>query len=216
LTASRRAVLNRRAYLLAWATIGYNSLEGVVGVAAGVVAGSVALVSFGLDSAIEVLSAVAVAWQFARGGAAAESRERTTMRLIGVAFFALAGYVTVASLNSLLTGADPDPSPVGIGLACASLITMPALTWAKRRTGRELGSASVVADSTQTLLCAALSAVLLAGLVPNALLGWAWADPVAALVIAGLAAREGVEAWRGDDPGRDELAAEIDDPGMAR
>ena len=196
--SARTATLRRRASQLAWATIAYNTVEGIVAVAAGAAAGSVALVSFGLDSAVEVLSAVAVVWQFSGGGVRAEARERVTMRLIGVAFLALAAYVTVDSVRALLAGSDPDTSPVGIGLAAASLIVMPVLTWAKRRTGKALGSATVVADSTQTLLCTYLSAVLLAGLVLNATLGWGWADPLAGLVIAGVAVKEGLEAWRGD------------------
>jgi divalent metal cation (Fe/Co/Zn/Cd) transporter len=192
------ATLHRRAARLAWATVAYNAVEGVVAIGAGAAAGSVALVSFGLDSAVEVLSALAVSWQFAGGGGHAEDRERRTLRLIAFAFFALAGYVAQDSLRALAGGADPDASPVGIVLAAASLVVMPVLTAAKRRTGRALGSATVLADSTQTLLCSCLSAVLLAGLLLNAALGWGWADPVAGLVIAAVAAREGVEAWRGD------------------
>jgi divalent metal cation (Fe/Co/Zn/Cd) transporter len=192
------AALHRRAARLAWATVAYNTVEGVVAIGAGAPAGSVALVSFGLDSAVEVLSALAVSWQFAGGGGHAEDRERRTLRLIAFAFFALAAYVVQDSFRALAGGADPDASPVGIVLAAASLVVMPVLTVAKRRTGRALGSATVLADSTQTFLCSCLSAVLLAGLLLNAALGWGWADPVAGLVIAALAAREGVEAWRGD------------------
>jgi divalent metal cation (Fe/Co/Zn/Cd) transporter len=197
LTAPRRTVLQRRARLLAWATIGYNTVEGVIAVLAGLAAGSVALVSFGLDSAVEVLSAVAVSWQFA-GGVDPEVRERRTLRFIAVSFFALAAYVAADAARALLGGADPKSSHVGIYLAVASLIVMPALTRAKRRVGRELGSATVTADATQTLLCTYLSAVLLAGLLLNELVGWGWADPVAGLVIAAVAVREGIEAWRGD------------------
>jgi divalent metal cation (Fe/Co/Zn/Cd) transporter len=190
--------LHRRAARLAWATVAYNTVEGVVAIAAGAAAGSVALVSFGLDSAVEVLSALAVGWQFAGGGVHAEEREQRTLRLIALAFFALAAYVAQDAVRSLAGGADPDASPVGIALAAASLVVMPLLTAAKRRTGRALGSATVLADSTQTLLCAWLSGVLLAGLLLNALVGWGWADPLAGLVIAAVAVREGVEAWRGD------------------
>lgn len=188
--------LNRRACLLAWATVGYNAVEGIVALAAGVVASSTALVSFGLDSAIEVSSALAVAWQFAHHSPA--ERERRTLRLIAASFFALAAWVTVDAVRSLLGAGEAQPSTVGIALTAASLVVMPVLTLAKRRTGRALGSATVVADSTQTLLCTYLSAVVLAGLVLNATLGWSWADPVAALVVAGIAAREGIEAWRGE------------------
>lgn len=196
--AADTARLRRRAARLAWFTIAYNMAEGVIAVAAGLAAGSVALLSFGLDSGIEVLSAVAISWQFARGGGRAEERERRTLRLIAVAFAALAGYVVVESVSSLRSGAEADASAVGIGLAVSSLIVMPLLTAAKRRTGTALGSASVLADSTQTLLCTYLSAVLLVGLVLNAAWGLAWADPLAGLVIAGLAAREARNAWHGD------------------
>jgi divalent metal cation (Fe/Co/Zn/Cd) transporter len=193
--ASRREALERRARWLARATIAYNLAEGAVAIAAGVAAGSIALISFGGDSLVECLSAVVILWQF-RG--VAEDRERRALRLIGLAFFALAAYVTVESLRALATGADADPSPVGIALAALSLAVMPLLSWLKRRTGRELGSRTVVADSVQTLLCTYLSAALLGGLLLNALWGWSWADPVAALVVAAVAAREGREAWRGE------------------
>ncbi len=193
--ASRREALERRARWLARATIAYNLAEGAVAIAAGVAAGSIALISFGGDSLVECLSAVVILWQF---HGVAEDRERRALRLIGLAFFALAAYVTVESLRALATGADADPSPVGIALAAVSLVVMPLLSWLKRRTGRELGSRAVVADSVQTLLCTYLSAALLGGLLLNALWGWSWADPVAALVVAAVAAREGREAWRGE------------------
>ena len=196
--AGDTALLRRRAGRLARFTIAYNAAEGVVAVLAGAAAGSVALVSFGLDSAVEVLSAVAVSWQLAGGGVRAEERERRTLRLIAVAFLALAAYVGYDSVRALVGGSDPDPSPVGIGLAVASLVVMPVLATAKRRTGRALGSVTVVADSTQTMLCIYLSAVLLGGLVLDAAFGWGWADPLAGLVIAAVAVREGVTAWRGD------------------
>jgi len=193
----RRTVLERRARLLAWLTIAYNTGEGVVAILAGVAAGSVALVSFGLDSGVEVMSAAALAWQFG-GRGDPQARERRTLRLIAVSFVALAVYVGVEAVRSLVTGAVPEASRVGIALAASSLVVMPVLTWAKRRTGRELGSTTVLADSTQTLLCTSLSAVLLAGLLLTATVGWTWADPVAALVIAAVAGREGWQAWRGD------------------
>ncbi len=193
---TRRTVLERRVRRVVAATIGYNVAEAVVALAAGTVASSAALVGFGLDSVVEVLSAVAVAWQFA--GRDPRTRERTALRLIGASFLGLAVFVTVDAVRSLAGAGDPARSPVGIGLAVASLVIMPAFSWFERRTGRELGSSSVVADSRQTLLCAGLSAVLLVGLLLNATLGWTWADPVAALLIAAWAAREGVEAWRGE------------------
>jgi divalent metal cation (Fe/Co/Zn/Cd) transporter len=191
-----RARLGRRAQQLAGASVAYNVLEAVVAITAGAVAGSVALVGFGLDSVVEVSSGLVILWQFRHR--LPETRERQALRLIGASFFALAAYVTVESLRALLGGAEPDASPVGIGLSAASLVVMPLLSWAQRRTGRALGSGSVVADSKQTLLCTYLSAVLLVGLALNATLGWSWADPLAGLVIAAVALKEGIEAWRGD------------------
>ena len=196
LAAERRAVLQRRIRWVVAATIGYNVVEAVVALAAGRAASSAALVGFGLDSVVEVLSAAAVAWQFSAPDP--EARERTAMRLIAVSFLGLAAFVTVDAARSLLGGAEPERSTVGIVLAAVSLLVMPGLSWFERRTGRELGSASAVADSHQTLLCSYLSAALLAGLVLHSALGWWWADPVAALVIAGFAVREGIEAWHGD------------------
>ncbi len=185
----------------------YNVIEAVVAIGAGLVAGSVALVGFGLDSMVEVSSGLIILWQFRHP--MPESREKVALRLLAVSFFALAAYVSFESIRALVEGHRPDASPIGVGLAIASLIVMPFLSWAQRRTGRALGSNAVVADSTQTLLCTYLSAVLLLGLVLNAALGWYWADPLAGLVIAGVAVREGLEAWRGEGccaPGQTVLA----------
>ena len=195
-TVADRARYGRRAQLLAGASVAYNGIEAVIAITAGLVAGSVALVGFGLDSIVEVSSGLIILWQFRHP--LPESRERTALRLMAFSFFALAAYVSFESGRALLTGHDPDPSTVGIALAATSLVIMPFLSWAQRRTGRMLGSSAVVADSTQTLLCTYLSAVLLVGLVLNATLGWSWADPVAGLVIAAVAVREGIEAWRGE------------------
>jgi divalent metal cation (Fe/Co/Zn/Cd) transporter len=192
----RRRVLRRRVRRLVTATISYNVVEGAVAIGAGVGASSVALVGFGLDSAIEVASAVAVAWQFS--AVDHEARERAALRIIAVSFFALAAYVTVEAVRALAGGSEAGHSTVGVALAALSLVVMPVLSWAQRRAGRALGSASAVADSKQTLLCTYLSAVLLAGLGVNSAFGWRWADPLAALVIAAVAVREGREAWRGD------------------
>ncbi len=195
-TQDPRARLGRRAQLLAAASVSYNVVEAVIAITAGLAAGSVALVGFGLDSIVEVSSGLIILWQFRHP--LPESRERTALRLMAVSFFALAAYVVVESVRALAGDHDPDSSPVGIGLAVASLAIMPFLSWAQRRTGRALGSNAVVADSTQTLLCTYLSAVLLVGLVLNATLGWSWADPVAGLVIAAIALKEGRDAWRGE------------------
>jgi divalent metal cation (Fe/Co/Zn/Cd) transporter len=196
LTAGRRAALGRRAQAIAGASVAYNVVEAVVAVSAGAAAGSIALIGFGLDSVVEVFSGLVILWQFRH--AVPQARERQALRLIAVSFVGLAAFVGLESLRALAGRADVDTSRVGIGLAVASLLVMPFLSWAQRRTGRQLGSGSVVADGTQTLLCTYLSAVLLVGLVLNATLGWAWADPVAGLVIAAIALREGVQAWRGD------------------
>ncbi|TDC38770.1 cation transporter [Micromonospora sp. 15K316] len=193
---ARRAVLARRIRLFVAATITYNVIEAVVALTAGALASSTALVGFGLDSVIEVSSAAAVAWQFA--GHDPEAREKTALRVIALSFFALAAYVTVESVRALLSGAEAEHSSVGLVLAALSLLIMPLLSYAQRRAGRELGSRSAVADSRQTLLCTYLSAVLLVGLGLNSLFGWSWADPLAALVIAAVAVKEGREAWRGD------------------
>jgi divalent metal cation (Fe/Co/Zn/Cd) transporter len=198
----RQDRLRRRALALAWLTIGWNLVEAVVAVSAGVAAGSIALVGFGFDSLIEVLSAWVVVWQF-RGelrGGFDQARERRALRLIGVTFFVLAAYVAFEAVRDLFfVDAEAEESAVGIVLAAASLVVMPALAWAKTRTASRLGSPTLRADATETLLCSWLSAALLAGLILNAVLGWWWADPLAALAIAGLAAHEGIEALSDED-----------------
>ncbi len=186
---SRRDVLTRRIRLLVAATITYNVVEAVIALTEGTRVSSSALIGFGLDSVIEVSSAAAIAWQFSAKDP--ETREKAALRFIAFSFFALAAYVSVDAVLSLLGFGEPQPSAIGIALATASLIVMPVLSLAQRRAGRELGSVSAVADSKQTLLCTYLSAALLAGLVLNAIAGWSWADPVAALVIAAVAVREG-------------------------
>jgi divalent metal cation (Fe/Co/Zn/Cd) transporter len=196
LPAARRVILQRRIRWIVAATITYNVIEAIIALAAGAVASSAALIAFGLDSIVEVLSAAAVAWQFAARDP--HRRERVALRLIAISFFGLALFVSVDAVRALLGFAEPEHSPVGILLAAVSLSIMPVLSWFERRTGRELGSASAVADSKQTLICSYLSAALLVGLLLNSLLGWAWADAVAALIIAAFAVKEGVEAWRGD------------------
>jgi len=192
----RRQVLHRRVRFIVAFTISYNVIEAIVAIWAGSMASSAALIGFGLDSVVEVLSAAAVAWQFTRKDP--ERWEKPTVRAIGIAFFALAGYVIVDAILTLTGLADVDHSPLGIGIAALSLIVMPVLAWFEFRTGRELGSRSVQADAKQLLLCVYLSGTVLVGLLLNSLLGWMWADSVAALVVAGLAIREGIEAWRGD------------------
>jgi divalent metal cation (Fe/Co/Zn/Cd) transporter len=194
--------LRRRGLALAALTIAWNVIEAVVAIMAGVAAGSIALVGFGFDSTVEVMSSVVVVWQF-RGEARSgydEDRERLALHLIAVSFFVLAAYVTFESLRDLFVAdGNADESTVGIVLAALSLLVMPTLAVAKRRTADALGSPTLRADSRETLLCAWLSAALLGGLVLNAAFGWSSADPVAALAIAAFAFKEGLEAWRGDD-----------------
>jgi divalent metal cation (Fe/Co/Zn/Cd) transporter len=195
-TEARRAVLNRRVRLLVAATIAYNVVEAVIALTEGTRVSSSALIGFGLDSVIEISSAAAVAWQFSADDP--ESREKAALRFIAFTFFALAAYVTLDAARTLAGAGEARPSTVGIVLAALSLAIMPVLSLAQRRAGQELGSLSAVADSKQTLLCTYLSAILLVGLVLNSVLGWSWADPVAALGIAAVAVREGINAWRGD------------------
>jgi len=193
---TRRTTLQRRIRLLVGATITYNVIEAVVALAEGTRVSSSALIGFGLDSVVEISSAAAVAWQFSATDP--ETREKAALRFIAMSFFALAAYVAADAVRSLLGFGEARPSLIGIVLAAASLVIMPVLSLAQRSTGRELGSRSAVADSKQTLLCTYLSAILLAGLVVNGLWGWSWADPIAALGIAAIAVREGLNAWRGD------------------
>lgn len=192
----RRRVLSRRIRLFAAATITYNMIEAAVALWAGGVADSSALIGFGLDSVIEVASALALSWQFSAKDP--ERREHLTLRIIAVSFFALAAFVAVDAVRSLAGAGEAQHSVPGIVIAALSLAIMPVLSWAQRRAGRELGSRTAVADSKQTLLCTYLSAVLLVGLVLNSTLGWWWADAGTALVIAAIAVREGINAWRGD------------------
>ena len=196
LTAERRQLLSRRIRMLVAATISYNIIEAAIALTEGARVSSTALIGFGLDSVIEVSSAAAVAWQFA--GKDPESREKVALRIIAFSFFGLALYVTIDAVRSLFGIGEARHSIVGITLAAVSLAVMPVLSWAQRRAGRELGSLSAVADSKQTLLCTYLSAVLLVGLLLNSLFGWSWADPIAAMVIAVIAVKEGINAWKGD------------------
>ncbi len=195
---TRREALSRRIRFLVAATITYNVIEAIVAITAGTIASSTALIGFGLDSVIEVSSAAAVAWQFsASDHTVREAREQRTLRIIAVSFFVLAVYVTFDAVRALNGTGEAERSVPGIVIAALSLAVMPFLSAAQRTAGRELGSASAVADSKQTLLCTYLSAVLLVGLVLNATLGWSWADPIAALAIAGIAVKEGRDAWQG-------------------
>ncbi|MGH8882910.1 MAG: cation transporter [Stackebrandtia sp.] len=196
-TRRRRLLLYARC--LVGVTVAYNVIEAVAALAAGITANSMALIGFGLDSAVEVLAAAVVLWQVAaREDAERNRREHVALRMIAMAFFTLAAFVAAESLRGLRDAAEPRPSVPGLVLAVLGLFVMPALAAVQRRAGRQLGSTAAVADARQTLLSTYLSAILLIGLGLNAFLGWGWADSLAALVIAGVAVREGIQAWRGD------------------
>lgn len=196
------AGLTRRGLRLAWFTIGYNVVEGVVAVTAGALAGLVSLVGFGIDSGIESLSAVLVAMRLSarlRHGTVDEAKERRALRLVATTFFLLAGYVTVAGVRDLVAGEVPNTSPVGVGVLVASLIVMPLLAAAKRRVGVALGGDPLIlADAAETRICVWLSISTLAGLLLFQLTGAAWLDPMAGFVIAAFAVHEGIEAWHGE------------------
>jgi divalent metal cation (Fe/Co/Zn/Cd) transporter len=197
-SAPDRARLERQARLLAWGGIGYHFIEFAVALIAGIAAGSIALIGFGADSFIEALAGFVVLWLFTGPRIGSDSAERSAQRLIAVSFFILAAYVGVESIRSLLGGHEPATSWLGIGLAAFTAPTMPLLAHVKRRLGQKLNSAATVKEASQTQLCAYLSIALLIGLLANALAGWWWADPAAALVIAAVAIREGRESWRGE------------------
>ncbi|WP_313023474.1 cation transporter [Mobilicoccus sp.] len=194
--SGRRSMLHRRVRFIVGFTIAYNVVEAVVSMWAGVAASSAALIGFGLDSVVEVLSAAAIAWQFTREDP--ERWERPTVRAIALAFFALAAYVTVDAVLALLGGEGPRHSALGLAITALSIVVMPVLAWWEIRTGRELGSVSVQADAKQLILCVYLSGAVFVGLALDGAVGWWWADSAAALVVAVVAVREGLEAWRGD------------------
>jgi divalent metal cation (Fe/Co/Zn/Cd) transporter len=197
----QRDALVRRGLWLNWFGLIYNTLEGVVAVTAGLLAGSVALVGFGIDSGIEVSASLAAQWRL-RADLDRERRERVeriTLRIVGVSFLALAAYVTIDSALSLWRRERPDESKVGIALAAVSVVVMPWLVRQKRRVAASLGSRSLHAEANQTLMCTYLSAILLGGLLLNALLGWWWADPIAALMMVPIIGKEGIEGLRAED-----------------
>lgn len=198
--SSGRAAHIRRGKLLEYVTVGYNSIEGIIAVGSGVVAGSIALVGFGFDSFIECISGLALLWRLY--GDAEETRrerlERRALRIVGASFMVLAAYVGYDAITSLMRHEPPDESRVGIALAAVSLVVMPLLVRAKRRVAQAIGSAALAADAAQTQICTYLSAILLGGLLLNATLGWWWADPAAALVMLPIIIKEGVEAFRGE------------------
>lgn len=195
-----RIELIRRGRYLEYFTIGYNSLEGLIAVVAGLIAGSIALVGFGFDSLIEVTSGAVLLWRL-RADVNEERRERVeaiSLRIVGACFVVLAIYVSYDSIKSLIRREAPEESLIGILLAAVSLIVMPLLVRAKRKVARAINSGALMADSKQTEICTYLSAILLGGLLLNALLGWWWADPVAALIMVPIIVKEGIEALRGE------------------
>lgn len=188
--------------MLEYISLGWNVVETGVGIGAGIAAGSVALVGFGLDSVVEASSATILLWRLRTeqtGRRTAEEAERKAVRAVAVAFFALAAYIGIQAVFDLVTGRRPEESVLGIVLASVSLVVMPLLAWRKRAAARALDSRSLEADARQTTLCTYISAFLLVGLVANSLLGWWWADPLAGIAIAALAAREGRELWTTED-----------------
>jgi divalent metal cation (Fe/Co/Zn/Cd) transporter len=199
--ASERAALVRRARALAWLGVGWHAIEAAIAILAGLAASSIALIGFGADSVVESAAGFILLWRFAGTRAASDDAERRAQRLIAVTFYVIAAYVAVEAIRSLLGGHEPQASWVGIGLAAFTAATMPPLATAKARVAARLNSSATRSEGRQNMLCAYLSLGLLVGLGANALLGWWWADPVTALAIAGVALREGRDAWRGEDSG---------------
>jgi divalent metal cation (Fe/Co/Zn/Cd) transporter len=194
--SAQLARLRRRGFALEYASMAWMAAEAAVAITAGVLASSIALTGFGLDSVIEFFASAIVVWQLRGEG---EARETRAVRLIGVTFFALAAYLTIESVHDLVTHARPGQSTAGLAITAAALIVMPVLAFAKRRTGQALGNRTLIAEAAETAFCAYTSAATLAGVGFNTAFAWWWADPLAALVIAALAVKEGLEAWRHDD-----------------
>jgi divalent metal cation (Fe/Co/Zn/Cd) transporter len=195
---SDRERLVRRAKTLAWISVGWHGIEAAIAAAAGLAAGSIALIGFGADSLVEALAGFAILWRFTTARAASPRADRRAQQLIATSFYLIAAYVAVEAIRSLAAGDEPHASWAGIGLSLFTLATMPPLAAAKARLGEALGSSATKSESRQTTLCAYLSAALLIGLALNALAGWWWADPTTALLIAGVALKEGRDSWRGD------------------
>jgi divalent metal cation (Fe/Co/Zn/Cd) transporter len=188
----------RNAKWLSWASLGYMALEGALAIIAGIVAGSIALIGFGIDSAIEGFASIIIVWRFTGWRTLSHEAEDRAQKLVALQFFILAPYVGIESIRVLIEGHHPEESIVGIALAASSLVVMPWLGRAKQRIAARIGSSATASEGKQNLLCAYLAAALLVGLLGNALFGAWWLDPLVGLVIAGLAIREGREAWRGD------------------
>lgn len=199
LTDGERRRLVRRAQFLAWASLAWMTAEGAIAVVAGILAGSIALIGFGIDSAIEGVASVVIIWRFWGARAMSEHAERRAQKLVAVQFFILAPYVGIEAVRTLATTSHPEVSFLGIGLTALSAVLMPFFGVAKKRVAVKLNSRATLGEGAQNMLCAYLSVAVLGGLAFNAAFGWWWADPLAALVIAGVAVREGLESWRGED-----------------
>ena len=198
LARHERAHYERQARLLAWGGNVWHLIEFAIAIGAGIAVGSVALIGFGADSLIEGLAGFVIVWLFTGSRLHSKTAERRAQQVIAASYFLLAAYVAIASVRDLVGGYEPGVSWVGVGLAAVTAPTMPLLARAKRRVGQKLNSAATVSEASQNMICAYLSVALLVGLLANALVGWWWADPLAALVIAGVAVKEGRESWRGD------------------
>ena len=191
----------RRARMLSWLSLAWMGAEGILGIATGVIAGSIALTGFGINSFVEGFASLVIVWRFTGSRLHSEKAEARAHRIVAIQFFVLAPYVAYEAFSRLLHGDQPDTSWIGIVLVSTSAIGMPLLGRAKRRLADKLGSGATHGEGTQNILCGYLAVAVLAGLLGNALLGWWWLDPVAALAIAGLAIREGRESWRGESCG---------------
>jgi divalent metal cation (Fe/Co/Zn/Cd) transporter len=198
LSGKDRERLQRRVRLLAWGGNAWHLIEFGIAIGAGIAAGSIALVGFGADSFIEGVSGFVIVWLFTGSRLQSETAERRAQQLVAASYFVLASYITVESVRTLTGGHHPQTSWLGIGLAAFTAPTMPLLARAKRNVGRQLNSSATVSEASQNMICAYLSVALLVGLLANALAGWWWADPSAALVIAAVAVHEGRESWRGE------------------
>ena len=198
LPPGERSRLQQRARLLAWGGIAWHFIEFGIAVGAGIAASSIALIGFGADSLIEAFAGFVVIWLFTGSRLHSETAERRAQQVIAASFFVLAAYVTAEAIRTLVDGTHPETSWVGVGLAAVTAVTMPLLALAKRRVGSRLNSSATVKEGAQNMVCAYLSVALLVGLLANALAGWWWADPAAALVIAAVALREGHQSWRGE------------------
>jgi divalent metal cation (Fe/Co/Zn/Cd) transporter len=198
LAGPERDRLIRRAKTLSWLSLGWMTIEGAVAITAALLAGSVAMLGFGLDSAIEAIASVIVIWRFTGSRRLSEEAEQRAQKLVAISFFLLAPYIAQDAIRTLIGGDRPSTSWIGIGLAISSIVVMPLLGRAKQRIGARLGSAATAGEGTQNMLCAYMAAGVLGGLLANTLLGAWWLDPAIALAIAAIAIREGIETWKGD------------------